>query len=242
MNFMKFSNFISYSISRVIHSGAMSSGRFHDPVYNKKDKIMKINNWIISEFILNKLLPAVSFHPFPLNELHLMTAAVCFSKPSYIFDWGTHIGKSARIFYEITKSFNIKSEIHSIDLPDDAEHPEHPRGKRGIYVKGIKEVMLHQGDGLDIALKIYKSAKKNSKALFFLDGDHEFGSVKRELLGIIRNCRNPAILLHDTYYQSPNSKFNSGPYLALKSVLSRKRDKFHILSTETGFPGMTFIY
>ena len=58
----------------------------------------EVNNWIISEFIVEKLVPVVGVHPFPLDELSLMTAAVCRFQPELIFEWGTNIGKSARIF------------------------------------------------------------------------------------------------------------------------------------------------
>ena len=89
-------------------------------------KKFEVNNWELSSFILKKLVPVVGTHPFPLNELSLMSAAVAWTRPTHIFEWGTHIGKSARIFYETCKYIKITPEIHSIDLPDNIDHVEHP--------------------------------------------------------------------------------------------------------------------
>jgi hypothetical protein len=54
------------------------------------------------------------------------------------------VGKSARAFYEITGHYGIPSEIHSVDLPDDAEHVEHPSRHRGRMVRGLDRVHLHR--------------------------------------------------------------------------------------------------
>src|SRR4051812_22860104 len=86
-------------------------GKYEDPALNLNASEFEVNNWRISEFVVEKLVPVVGMHPFPLDELMLMTATVCRFKPELIFEWGTNIGKSARIFYEITKSFDIRSEI-----------------------------------------------------------------------------------------------------------------------------------
>jgi hypothetical protein len=111
------------------------------PTYNGKFVGMEfqVNNWDLSSFILRKIIPTVGLHPFPLNELSLITASVAWVNPTHIFEWGTHIGKSARIFYETCKFIGIKAEIHSIDLPDDIDHVEHPHNKRGKFVAGKKK-------------------------------------------------------------------------------------------------------
>ena len=36
----------------------------------------EVNNWVISDFIVNKLAPIVGTHPYPIGELNLMVAAV----------------------------------------------------------------------------------------------------------------------------------------------------------------------
>ena len=96
-----------------------SEHNYRDPNVNTHCTEFEINNWVISDFIVNCLVPIVGVHPFPLNELQLMVGTVCRFQPTHIFEWGTNIGKSARIFYETTNSFKIDAEIHSIDLPDD---------------------------------------------------------------------------------------------------------------------------
>ena len=52
--------------------------------------------------------------------------------------------------------------------PDDIEHIEHPGNQRGIKVKGLKNVILHQGDGLNTSLDI--ANKDLMKALPELQG------------------------------------------------------------------------
>ncbi len=152
-----------------------------DPAVNVNCTEFEVNNWIISEFIFQKLVPIVGVTPYPINELALMVSAVCRLKPTHIFEWGTNIGKSARIFYEIVKHFGLSTEIHSIDLPDEIDHHEHPKAKRGVLVKGISDVRLYKGDGLETALEIYRKIRETCRPLVFIDGDHSYALVKREI-------------------------------------------------------------
>jgi len=216
--------------------------KYEDPSLNPDATEFEVNNWIISEFVVNRLVPVVGMHPFPLNELMLMTATVCRFRPELIFEWGTNIGKSARIFYEITKAFNIRSEIHSIDLPDDVFHNEHPQNNRGMMVKGIKDVTLHQADGLDKSFEICDKRKVSGNVLFFVDGDHSYQSVKRELESILKKMPGAKVLLHDTFYQSKESGYNTGPRQAIDDVLSALDKDYKIVSTNMGLPGMTLVY
>lgn len=172
-----------------------------------------------------------------------MTSAVCLVQPDLIFDWGTHIGKSARIFYEITIHFKITAEIHSVDLPDNIEHEEHPHETRGSMVKGLSNVKLHQGDGVKKSLAIYRASKgkKNKRVLFFVDGDHSYESVKRELSSIVEAIEHPAVLLHDTFYQSAKSGYNIGPHKAINDVLKATKKKPVRVETTLGLPGMTLL-
>ncbi len=66
-----------------------------------------MDNWYLSKFVVDKIVPAVGVHPFPLNELMLMSGAVVRFKPKLIFEWGTHIGKSALIFYKISQDLGL---------------------------------------------------------------------------------------------------------------------------------------
>ncbi|MFI5240698.1 MAG: class I SAM-dependent methyltransferase [Candidatus Saccharimonadia bacterium] len=208
---------------------------------------LEVNNWRVSEVVLKHLVPVVGIHPFPLNELMMQAGTVVWLEPKYIFEWGTHIGKSARVFFEATKAFNIETQIHSIDLPDDVSHAEHPHNDRGKLVRGLPDVYLHQGDGLATALGILaklgtEDEKSGGKALFFVDGDHSYESVKRELSGIMKSAPGAAILLHDTFYQSEDSNYNIGPYQAINECLAASTSKFKRIDTSFGLPGMTLLY
>ena len=123
------------------------------------------------------------------------------------------------------------------------EHIEHPKENRGLLVKGIKEVNLHLGDGLENALQIVSDCKNdNFRPLFFIDGDHSYESVKRELEGIIKNVPQANILLHDTFYQSEESGYNVGPYKAVVDVLAGMPNRYKIISQNIGLPGMTLLW
>lgn len=212
-----------------------------DPAKNSHCSEFEVDNWIISDFIVRNLIPVVGIHPYPIAELNLMVAAVCRLKPQQIFEWGTNIGKSARIFYETGKHFSIPLEIHSIDLPDNLDHQEHPRSRRGHMVKGYAGVTLHQGDGLSKAIELYQR-QSQKRTLVFIDGDHSYESVYRELSGIIESMPNAAILLHDTFFQSEQSGYNIGPHKAVTEILAKIPETYQSISTTTGLPGMTLLY
>lgn len=214
---------------------------YPDPVLNKDGENFEINNWLVSEFVYDQLVPFVGIHPFPLNEQVLMVSAVCWFKPTHIFEWGTHFGVSAKIFYETTKWFSIACEIHSIDLPDTIEHIEHPKKLRGKLVRNIKSVHLHEGDGISTSLALAKSINYPIRPLFFLDGDHNYQSVKRELKEVIEYNPLAPVLVHDTFYQSESSGYNISPYKAIKDVIGSRQD-FRLISSNLGLPGLTLIY
>ena len=212
-----------------------------DTALNTQCTEFEVDNWAISEFIVSKLVPLSGVHPYPISELNLMVAAVCRFKPQQVFEWGTNIGKSARIFHEAGKYFGISLNIYSIDLPDDVEHGEHPHSNRGYLVKRCAGVTLHQGDGLETAINLYKM-QPELRTLVFIDGDHSYESVYRELNGIIDVMPNASILLHDTFYQSNAAKYNIGPYQAISDTLKARPNRYRQISTTTGLPGMTLLY
>jgi cephalosporin hydroxylase len=215
---------------------------FPDPTLNGHCTEFEVDKWAISDFIVNRLVAIVGTHPYPLDELLLMAAALCRLKPTHILEWGTHVGKSARIFFETSKAFGIATEIHSTDLPDKTQHSEHPGRKRGMLVKDIPEVRLHQGDGLEESLKIVESLQGTVRPLFFLDGDHAYASVMRELVEIMTSVPNASILVHDTFYQSAESGYNIGPRSAITDALTSTPNRYKEISTNTGLPGMTLLY
>lgn len=214
----------------------------NNPTRNPACTEFEVDNWAISRFVLDKLIPIVGPHPFPLNELMLMVAAVCRLRPSMIFDWGTHVGKSARIFYECTTHYRIDAEIHSTDLPDDIDHVEHPHSERGRLVRGLSRVVLHQGDGAETSLAVWRAAGCKPRPLFLVDGDHSYDSVHRELTMIVREVPDPGVLVHDSFYQSSASGYNVGPHDAMAAALAAVPGRFRSLQSGMGLPGMTLLY
>ena len=128
-----------------VHASQVLAGSWPDPVRNSNASEFEVDLWTLSRFLLDRIVPAVGTHPYPLNELLLMTAAACRLKPSAVFDWGTHIGASARVFYECERAFRLGYEIHSIDLPADATHVEHPGQEHGRLVRGLERSSEHRG-------------------------------------------------------------------------------------------------
>ncbi|NHZ85961.1 MAG: hypothetical protein GWP19_08780 [Planctomycetia bacterium] len=213
-----------------------------DPIVNDASTELEVNINQLSSFIIKDLLPIVGVSPFPITELLLMSSAVVKLKPNYIFEWGTHLGISARIFYEICKKYDINTMIHSIDLPDNIEHIEHPGDKRGIKVKGLKNVTLHQGDGINTSIDIASKLRGNDKLLFFLDGDHSLESVSRELNRVYNTFPKAYILIHDTFYQSTDSEYNIGPFEAIEDFIKNNPNHYKKISSDIGLPGMTLLY
>ena len=213
-----------------------------NPVKNLGCSEFEIDNWAVSKFVLRKLVPHVGFHPFPLNELMLMVAAVAWLRPNQIFDWGTNIGKSARIFYECTAHYRIDAEIHSTDLPGSLGHNEHPGKKRGKLVQGLPRVHLHLGDGVEVSLEIWRASGRKPRPLFLVDGDHSYESVRRELRAITTQVADPGILLHDSFYQSSGSSYNIGPHQAIEEIMTGTQGRFRRLFSGFGLPGLTFLF
>ncbi|WP_439922636.1 class I SAM-dependent methyltransferase [Nitrobacter sp. JJSN] len=218
-----------------------ATGPWPDPVPNKGASEFEVDLWTLSDFVLGKVVPAVGVRPYPLNELLLMTAAACRLKPSVVFDWGTHIGVSARVFYECARAFGLGYEIHSVDLPPDASHVEHPGQEHGRLVRGLSGVHLHRGNGVEVALDQWSRMGKPARPLFFVDGDHALESVRDELTRIFNTVSDAAVIAHDTFRQSSESNYNIGPALAIEELTKRSPFRFKLIHSGLGLPGMTFI-
>jgi cephalosporin hydroxylase len=212
-----------------------------NPVRNPGGSEFEVDLWALSDFVLDTIVPAVGTHPYPLNELLLMTAAACRLKPSVVFDWGTHIGVSARIFYECEKAFNLGYEIHSVDLPPDATHVEHPGQEHGRLVRGFATVHLHRGNGVQVALDVWRKLGQPKHSLFFVDGDHAYESVLSELSEIFSTVPDASALAHDTFFQSADSNYNVGPSLAVGEVVRSFPSRFKVIHSGLGLPGMTLL-
>ncbi|MFH1985891.1 MAG: hypothetical protein ABIL58_28995 [Pseudomonadota bacterium] len=219
-----------------------SASVYGEPLVNAHCPEFEVNKWALSEFVVRRLLPVVGIHPFPLDELLLMSAAVCRLRPRHIFEWGTNVGKSARIFYETLKWFGLCATVHSIDLPEHVSHAEHPGQQRGRLVLGLESVRLYQGDGLDTALSLGRELAHQPPFLFFLDGDHSESSVTRELRGVAGAFPEAAMLVHDTFYQAPESDYCTDPHAAVGKFLAQGSRPYATVTAATGLPGMTLLF
>lgn len=214
---------------------------WRDPSRNPNASEFEVDLWTLSSFVLGKIVPVVGTHPYPLNELLLMTAAACRLKPSVVFDWGTHIGASARIFFECDQAFKLGYEIHSIDLPPDATHVEHPGQEHGRLVRGLDKVHLHRGNGVKVALELWQRLGGPGRPLFFVDGDHAYESVRDELSEIFSTIPDASALAHDTFFQSAESNYNVGPARAIEEVVAKFPTRFRVINSGLGLPGMTLL-
>jgi hypothetical protein len=212
-----------------------------DPARNIGASEFEIDLWTLSRFLLEKVVPVVGTHPYPLNELLLMTGAACWLKPSVVFDWGTHIGASARIFYECNETFKLGYEIHSIDLLPDASHVEHPGQEHGRLVRGLARVHLHRGNGVEVALEQWHACGRPKRALFFVDGDHAYESVRGELNEIFSTVPDASAIAHDTFFQSVESNYNVGPARAIDEIIEKFPSRFRVVKSGLGLPGMTLL-
>lgn len=211
------------------------------PVPNHYNAKLEVDNWLLSEFVIKKLVPIVGFTPYPLNELMLMSAALVFYQPRLLLEWGTHYGNSARIFFETIKFFNLDCRIHSIELPANSAHMENPHKHYAKHVKSIKDVQLHRGDGLTLAIEIALESSTDNRVLFYLDGDHDYDVVLNEISQVANNFPLAAIIIHDTFYQNEESGYNVGPYRAVRAFLENSSHTYQLIETSTGLPGMSLL-
>lgn len=215
---------------------------YPDPTLGFKGKKFEVNNWIISEFVVENLIKVADIHPYPLQELVLLTSAVCFFKPDFVFEWGTNVGKSAFIFHKISQRFNLDIKIYTIDLPDMDFHRELPTEDQvGYLIRNISGVIQLRGDGLTESADIVSKLKQKTKCLFFLDGDHSYDSVYRELMGIDKFKTRNCMIIHDTFNQTAESGYNIGPFKAVNDFLSRSKKTYQMVKTDLGLPGMTVL-
>jgi predicted O-methyltransferase YrrM len=195
---------------------------------------LEVDKWVLSEVVL-KLARIVGTHPFPLDELLLMAAAFEYHRPEIVIDIGTHIGKSARVWYELARHYREHTAIHTIDLCE-ATHPEFPASELGRYVRGLP-VTQHIDDGYPAAAALIRRAP-DATYLIFCDGDHRYESVKREL-ELATMIRRGCLLVHDTFYQ-PGSTYNDGPYEAVEEFVRRVPVR-QVVHLQTGLPGLSYI-
>lgn len=141
------------------------------------------------------------------DEVGFMFETVETVKPHLILDWGTNRGFSARIFYEATNR-RLNCGIYTIDLPIelaklDATHA-------GAFGGGWIHTLVKQryGDGVTEALLMWVKWGCPDRSIFFVDGDHSYNNVARELATIARITQKATILLHDTNGPPGDAAYN----------------------------------
>jgi len=199
----------------------------------------------LDRFVLEKILPQTGLL-YPLAEISLMALAVDRVRPSHIFEWGTNIGGSAKIFHQITESLGMDTAIHTWDLPEDVPHGQHPGKNHAKLARGLARIHFHREDGLQGALTQYhleKAKNPGMRALFFVDGDHFYESVVREIVGLVSVQEEFHILAHDTFVQKPDGKGQSKEsWLACPTALQISASEYRWLNVGFGNPGMAYLW
>ena len=208
------------------------AGCAHDT--KSRSRLLEVDKWSVSKTVLN-LVSVVGVHPYPLDELLLMVAAFSYHRPEITIDIGTHIGKSARIWLELARLCQVPTAIHTIDLLDP-DHPEYPGTEVGRLIRGTS-VLQHFGDGYSTALELIRE-NPNARFLIFLDSDHSYENVRREL-ELAKHVKDGCLLVHDTFYQ-PSSTYNHGPYLAVCDYIDGMSIR-QVIHLNAGLPGMSYI-
>jgi hypothetical protein len=199
----------------------------------------------LDNFVLEKILPKTGLL-YPLAEISLMALVVDRVKPTHIFEWGTNIGCSAKIFHQITESLGMDIPIHTWDLPEDVSHGQHPGDNHGKLAKGLARVHFHRDDGLRGALAQYqieKARDPKTRPLFFADGDHSYESVIREITGIVSAHDEFHLLAHDTFVQKPDAKGQSREsWVGCPTALELAAQDYRWLNVGFGNPGMAYLW
>jgi cephalosporin hydroxylase len=97
-------------------------------------------------------------------------------------------------------------------------------------------------DGLDVSLSVWRTSGRLPAPLFFIDGDHAYESVLRELSAVTSEIPGASVLLHDTFNQSSGSGYNVGPHRAIEDVLRAHPGRYKRIDSGLGLPGMTLLY
>jgi hypothetical protein len=199
----------------------------------------------LDQLVLEKVVPKAGLL-YPLAEISLMALVVDRVRPTHIFEWGTNIGGSARIFHLITEALQMDTEIHTWDLPEDTPHGQHPGKDHGKLARGLSRVFFHREDGLQGALAKMDSERirhPEFRPLFFLDGDHSYSSVIREIAGLVSVQEEFHLLAHDTFIQKPDVKGQSREsWLGCPTALAAFAKDYRWLNVGFGNPGMAYLW
>lgn len=156
------------------------------------------------------------------EDIGFMAHVVGEVQPTHIFEWGTNVGASARIFYELTEDWIPTVDIHSTDWrPPGSRCFEFPDRYQGYWVDGLP-VTLHEGDGLKTTLEGFKWAKP-ARALVYLDDGHLFEENYVALETLHREHPDVSILVDDARTGEPLAALeefflvNPGAYTAVSN-------------------------
>lgn len=212
---------------------------------NKNHWCLEANTAELDRFVLEKIIPETGLL-YPFAEISLMALVVNRVRPSHIFEWGTNIGASAKLFHAITEALGMEIPIHTWDLPDGTYHGQHPGQNHGKLARGLSRVHFHREDGLIGALKKLSEERNLSlglKPLFFVDGDHSYQSVIREISGLISVQEEFHLLAHDTFVQKPDAKGQSREsWLGCPTALESFAEEYRWLNVGFGNPGMAYLW
>ena len=119
-------------------------------------------------------------------------------RPTHVFEWGTNVGASARLFYEAALEFGYECEVHTVELPDSLSHldRDHPGHRHGQWIEGLS-IHAHRGLGLTLSMQLWVDLRPD-RALFFLDGNHTYAVVLEELQSLSNLRPQPVVMIHDT--------------------------------------------
>lgn len=217
---------------RYIHSKTYDCAK----IISKEGSIFEVDCWVLSEILLDRVIPKIGISPYPLNEQMLMAAAIAFVKPKIIIEWGTHVGISARLFWEVKKALSLNCQIYTIDSMNP-NHPEFPGAKRGIYLHKT-DIKQLTGDGVVIASKLLENIC--NPVLVYVDGDHSREATKEDFAIWDKLPSKSGILAHDVFFQTP-SNYNIGPWLSFQELVQQKSDISQVQWQLLGLPGMVFM-
>lgn len=132
------------------------------------------------------------------REVQFFESILTRLRPTHVFEWGTNVGASARLFYEASLELGYPCEVHTTEIPDelsmlDRDHPGH---RYGTWIKDTP-IHAHRGYGLIESNRLWKELHP-PQALFFLDGNHSYGVVRAELEGVSDLDPDAVIVVHDT--------------------------------------------
>lgn len=138
-------------------------------------------------------LPAYGDH-----EVRFFESVLKRHRPTHVFEWGTNVGASARLFYEAGLELGYECEVHTVELPDELSvlDRDHPGERYGKWIDGIP-VHAHRGYGLIESIRLHRELNPE-RALFFLDGNHSYGVVLAELEGVYGVDDDAVMMIHDT--------------------------------------------